>query len=72
MDHDLFLNEGNAALPQRREGKARIEELTDQLAADFPLDESQVVAFRQRLADAILALHDREQAAVDALREAVS
>lgn len=71
-DHQLFLNEGSAALPQRREGQLRLEALTAELATDFPLDDAQVVAFRERLAERILALHDREEAAVQALREAMS
>lgn len=74
MDHDhaLFLDEGNAALPRRREGRARLDALKRELATEFPLDDAQVVAFREHLAEAILALHDREEAAVGALQEAMT
>lgn len=69
--HQLFLDQGSAALDEVRQVDERLERLKAAVSADFPLSESEVLTMRQTLADHVLRLHDMEQAAVMALREAM-
>jgi hypothetical protein len=69
--HDDFLALGSASTASRREMSARLELLRAQAAADFPVPAAQVPDFYAGLRDRVLALRDREQAAVSTLAEAV-
>jgi len=69
--HALFLDEGNAAAPALRDIDARLAAIRA-AAVDFPLDVAGVKAFRERVAEDVLRLHDIEAAAVTALRATMS
>lgn len=68
----LLREQGAAALAEVRTIDGRLKEIKEAVSADFPLDEAQTVAFRQRLADHVLRIHDIEQEAVATLQEAMS
>lgn len=70
--HRLFLDEGNAALPQTQEIDRGLLALRTQAATGFPLDDAGVDAMRQRIARCVLHVHDIEQEAVSAMQEAIS
>jgi hypothetical protein len=70
--HHLLREQGAAALEEVRVIDRRLGEIKEEISADFPLDEAQTVAFRQRLADHVLRIHDIEQEAVLALQVAMS
>lgn len=66
--HAAFLDRGDAALDEMRAIDERLAALRAAVAADFPLSPPQVEAFRARLAEAIMAVHDVEAAAVEAMK----
>ena len=70
--HALFIEQGAAAGEDIVAINGRLAELRASMAADFPLDQAGVVAFRQRLAAAVLAVHDAEETAVATLRRAMT
>lgn len=70
--HCLFLEQGNAALPQIQEADRRLSKLRREAASAFPLGENGVIALRQHLADCVMRVHDVEQEAVSAMQEAMS
>jgi hypothetical protein len=70
--HLAFLERGNAALEEMKAIDARLDAIKAALAGEFPLTQPEVEAFRARLADGVMAIHDVEAAAVEALRGAVS
>ena len=51
---------------------ARLDEIKSDVAADFPLSETEVTAFCENLATEILKIHDIELEAVTALQEAMA
>lgn len=70
--HRLFLEQGNAALPQIQEIDAQLAAKRREAADAFPLDESEVSARRQRIAGAVMHIHDVEQQAVERMQEAMA
>jgi hypothetical protein len=68
--HRLFLDEGRASLEERRSINARLAEIKEQVAADFPLDEAGVQALCGDLAERLLEIRDVERAAVSVLTSA--
>jgi hypothetical protein len=70
--HRLFLEQGSAALPQIQNIGVRLEEIKSEIAADFPLNASEVTDMRQNLRDHVLKIRDIEQTAIAALRTAMS
>jgi hypothetical protein len=70
--HHLFLEEGNAALPEIEMLRSRVEDLKDQLAADFPLSEAEVTAMRENLRDHVMTIHDIEAEAIANLQAAMA
>ncbi len=70
--HLLFLEQGGAALEEIQAINARLEEIRDSMASAFPLTQAETIAFRERLAGQILAVHDAEETAVQALQDAVA
>jgi len=70
--HTLFLERGGAALEEIQTINGRLDEIREAVSADFPLMQAEVEAFRERLAEQILAIHDAEATAVQALQDAIA
>ena len=70
--HRLFLDQGNAALPEIHRINARLAAIKEEVAADFPLSASDVVAFQAQLAEEVRAIHAIEQAALTQLRQTMT
>jgi hypothetical protein len=66
--HAFFLDRGNAALEEMRAIDARLAAIKAAVADDFPLTQPEVEAYRARLAEQIMIIHDVEAAAVQSLR----
>jgi hypothetical protein len=66
--HTLFLGRGGKALDEIRAIDERLAAIKAQAAADFPLDERSVAAFQENLRAHVLAVHDLEKQAVEALQ----
>jgi hypothetical protein len=66
--HKLFTEQGEAALDEIGEARARLYALRDEAAEHFPLSEAEVAALRERLAAQVMAIHDLELQAVEALQ----
>ncbi len=69
--HHAFLARGNGALDEMKAIDAQLDALMVAAEADFPLSAAEVVAFRQRLAEQVLAVHDVEAEAVAVLKDAM-
>ena len=70
--HTLFLEQGGAALEEIQAINSRLDEIRESMMSDFPLTQEQVVAFRERLAGQILAIHDAEETAVQSMQDAIA
>lgn len=70
--HESFMQKGNAALEEMREIDQRLATIRRTMASDFPLTEGEVILLREQLAEQIMRIHDSEEAAVEALREALA
>lgn len=70
--HQLFLQEGQDALAQMREIDAGLDDLRRQVSEDFPLSARETEAYRERLAGQLLLIREREQTAVETLRETMA
>jgi hypothetical protein len=70
--HTAFLAQGNDALAEMKAIDERLAATRASIAADFPLTPLEVVSFRARLAEHIMAIHNIEAAAVAALKGAMS
>jgi hypothetical protein len=68
----LFLEQGNAALPAIQQLNNRLAELKTEIAASFPLTETEVKDLRENLRAHILKIHDLELEAVKLLQAAMS
>jgi hypothetical protein len=68
--HTLFLDRGGAAFVEIKSINSRLNEIREEMESNFPLAEEEVVAFRERLAEQVLAIHDAEATAVQTLQEA--
>lgn len=67
----LFRDEGDASRAEAQAINARLKEIRDELAANFPLDAVQVVAFRENLSRHVLVIHDIEKEAIRLLQDAM-
>ena len=70
--HTLFLEQGGAALEEIEAIGSRLNEIRAAMEGDFPLTQEEVEVFRERLAGQILAIHDAEATAVQALQDATA
>ena len=69
---DLFNSQGNSALPQIKQIDDRLNTIKVEMETNFPLDEAGVVALRESIADHVMKLHNVEETAVTALRDAMA
>ena len=70
--HTLFLEQGAAALEEIHAINARLAGVRNAMSNDFPLTQGEVEAFRERLAEHILVIHDAEATAVQTLQDATA
>jgi hypothetical protein len=70
--HETFLHQGNAGLAQIRAIDERLASIRRRLTGEFSLDPREVVTFREGLAERLLAIHDVEKQAVEALQEGIA
>jgi hypothetical protein len=70
--HLAFLEQGNAAVEEMRAIDAELEAIMKAADDDFPLSPAEVEAHRQRLAEHVMAVHDVEAGAVEALKSAMA
>lgn len=68
---ELFRERGDAAHAERQAINLRLKEIRQQVADDFPLDTAQVAAFRQKLSQHIMTIHDIEKEAINLLQNAM-
>ena len=69
--HDLFTEQGDAALPEIKKINTRLNELLSLSETDFPLSQAEAADFRAHLRDILLKISAVEQKAVDSLQQAV-
>ncbi|HEX8229814.1 MAG TPA: BtrH N-terminal domain-containing protein [Chloroflexia bacterium] len=69
--HRLFIEQGMDTLMERREIARRLEALKVEAATTFPTAENELVPFLAEIRDHILAVHDAEKAAVEAMHRAM-
>jgi len=70
--HLLFLERGGGALNEIEAINSRLDEIRESMNQDFSLMLAEVEALRERLAEQILAIHDLEKTAVQALKDATA
>ena len=69
--HDLFIQKGEAALPEIKQINIRLNELLEKSKTDFPLSNAQAAELRANLRDILLQISVVEQTAVDLLQNAI-
>ena len=69
--HRLFLEKGGQALAAIRQINTRLNEIKNEVASDFSLNEAEIVAMRENLQAHVLKIHDLEQEAIQMLQEAM-
>jgi hypothetical protein len=67
----MFRRDGRAAESKIKLINLRLKTIRDQMAAQFPLNAAQVVAFRENLARHVLAIHNIEKEAIGMLQNAM-
>lgn len=70
--HRLFLEEGNEGLAKRVGVNGRLAAIKAELAASFPLNGAEVQELHENIRAHILAIHDIEQKAIAALKDAMA
>lgn len=69
---DLFYKQGMEGVAGIRETNAQLKTLQQHITVDFPMTETEVVAFRQNLSEKVMAVHNAERDAVVCLQAAMS
>jgi hypothetical protein len=69
--HDLFINQGEGALPEIKQINSRLNELLSQSENDFPLSNAQAADLRTNLRYILLKISSVERQAVDLLQSAI-
>ena len=67
----LFVEQGADGLEEVRHINQRLQTISRSAAEHFPLDEAAYAAFRETLAEQVLAVHAAEQDAVSSLQAAM-
>ena len=70
--HTLFLEQGGTAVEEIEAINGRLGEIRESMISDFPLTQEEIEAFRERLAEQILGIHDTEATAVQTLQDATA
>ena len=69
--HDLFVDQGENALPEIKQINSRLNELLAQSEKNFPLSNTQAAELRANLRDFLLKISRVEQQAIDLLQSAI-
>jgi hypothetical protein len=69
--HDLFINQGEAALPEIKQINSHLNELLSQSENDFPWSNAQAADLRANLRDILLKISTIEHRAIDLLQNAI-
>jgi hypothetical protein len=69
--HDLFIEEGETALPEIQQINSRLNEILSRSEKDFPLSNAQAAEFRANLRDLLLNISAVERRAVELLQNAI-
>lgn len=69
--HQLFVRGGQKTLEEREAIAGRLDDIKEQVSADFPLDDTGIQQLKENLADKITAVHDIEYEAIMMLQEAM-
>jgi len=69
--HDLFIDKGEAALPEIKQINSRLNKLLSQSESDFPLSNAQSADLRANLCDILLKISTVEHQALDLLQSAI-
>lgn len=69
--HDLFIDKGEAALPEIKQINARLHERLAQSESNFPLSHDQAADLRTNLRDVLMKIKVMEEQAVDLLQRAI-
>ena len=69
--HDLFIKQGDSALPEIKQINTRLNELLAQSEKDFPLSNAEAAELRSHLRDILLNIKTAELRAVDLLQRAI-
>lgn len=69
--HKLFIENGEAALPEIQQINSRLNEILSQSEADFPLSNAQAADLRANLRDILLKISTVERQAVELLQNAI-
>jgi len=69
--YDLFIKDGDKALPEIRKSNTRLFELLKESETDFPLSQAEAADFRANLRDVLLNISEVEQRAIDMLQSAI-
>ena len=67
----LFLEQGGASLEEGRGNAERLIEIRRLMETDFPLSEEEVVSFKEEIAEQVMRIHDIEEPAVAAMKDAM-
>jgi hypothetical protein len=69
--HDLFINKGEAALPEIKQINSRLNQLLEESKTDFPLSNPQASELRANLRNILLKISVVEQQAVEMMQTAI-
>jgi hypothetical protein len=69
--HDLFIENGESALPEIKKINSRLNELLSQSEKDFPLSNAEAASLRANLRDILVQISAVERQAVDLLQSAI-
>jgi hypothetical protein len=69
--HDMFIDKGEAALPEIKQINSRLNEILSDSEKDFPLSNAQAADLRANLRDILLKISAVERQAVDLLQNAI-
>ncbi len=70
-NHQLFLNKGNAALPEIHHMNNRLDQIKDQVSEQFPLNNAESAELKTSVRDKVLEIHDIELKAIKDLQKAM-
>jgi hypothetical protein len=68
----VFITQGQGGLKETEKINKQLKKLLEAVTAKFPLTDDEVTALRQRMGEAVLAIHDIEYQAVETMQSAVA